>query len=208
MRCGTFTPMARKYILPLAIGATVVAVAVTAPAKAYPPGTALDVKVASPIVTSRTFVATVSNIKPGATCNVLFNKKRTACTVGDGGTSKDVTLATPVVRGRFKLVASVPSDGLDGRSDTLLIHVASIKASALSRVGRAQGFGVRFLPEDTKVSVVVDGEEIASAFADADGRIDAADLQWTPDMTGATPVTLKADGATIWSKTYKVAKAR
>ena len=86
--------------------------------------------------------------------------------------------------------------------------MASIKASALSRAGRSQGFGVRYLPEDTKVSVVVDGEEVASAFADADGLIDAADLQWTPDADGATPVSLEADGLTIWSKTYKVAKAR
>ena len=134
--------MARKYILPLAIGATVVAVAVTAPAKAYPPGTALDVRVASPIVTSKTFVASVSNIKPGAACNVLFNKKRTSCTPSGLDTSKDVTLATPAVKGRFKLVASVPSDGLDGRSDTLLIHVASVKYSALSRAGRTQGFEI------------------------------------------------------------------
>lgn len=202
-----FLLMARKQLVPIVFGVGLLAAVITAPAKAYPPGTALDLQVSSTIVTSRTFVATVNNIKPGAVCNVLFNKKRTSCTAVAGST-KQVTLNTPVVKGRFKIVASVPSDGLDGRSDTVYIHVAAVKASALSRVGRTQGFGVRYLPEDTKVSIVVDGDEVASAFADADGRIYADDLQWTPDADGASTVSLQADGANIWSKTYKVAKAR
>jgi hypothetical protein len=157
-------------------------------------------------VTSKTFNINVANIAPGQKCTVLFNKKKTSCTTAGNATSKSLTLSTPSTKGRFKIIATVPTDGADGRSDASVIYVASLRAPAASKVGRTAVFSGSFLPEGAEVALYVDGTYRGSEYADGDGKASGSQLEWTPGTKGNHSVVVKADGYVIFSKTYKVSK--
>jgi hypothetical protein len=182
------------------------AVALSAPVFAYPAGTSLEVTANAQIVTSKTFNINVANIAPGQKCTVLFNKKKTSCTTAGNATSKSLTLNTPSTKGRFKIIATVPTDGEDGRSDSSVIYVASLRAPAASKVGRTAVFSASFLPEGTEVALFVNGVYSGSEYADEDGKAAGSKLEWVPNAKGNKVVTIKADGNVIFSKVYKVSK--
>ena len=181
-------------------------VALASPVFAYPAGTSLEVSATAQIVTANTFSINVSNIAPGERCTVLFNKKKTSCTTTGGATNKSLTLNTPSTKGRFKIIATVPTDGEDGRSDSSVIYVASYRAPAAAKVGRTAAFSASFLPEGTEVALFVNSVYSGSEYADENGKASGSELEWVPSVKGNRSIVMKADGYVIFSKTYKVAK--
>ena len=132
----------------------------------------------------------------------------------------------------MRVIAYQPSQKEDGRSDSTFVYVPAVKATAIAKKGRTQGFSVNFLPEDAEVTFCVfdgsataatprgsfscdandEGEPVATSEVSADTFAVTKDkLTWTPTKAGVQSVRIYAnDGGNadvlIWSKSFRVLK--
>ena len=220
----------------ISVIATLASAALVVPAAAYPPGTAIGMKVLSTggseldsriVSAGGTFKVRVSRVKPDATVKIAFNKKTwtqdnaVAWSESTSGGAKTVTVTLPAPsssRGAFRIVAT-SSEGLkDGRTDSGIVYLAAVQASALAKGGRTNNFNVSYVPAGTDVTIQtgapINGSCTGASFTDlstktASGSPASATVSWTPASSkkSATKcVRLQTDGDTIWTRLYKVAK--
>ena len=192
--------MKRSLVAAVAVASAVV---VAAPVAAYPPPDSVDVAVSKRVMAARSaFDVTVTSIKPNSKCSIIFNKKTTRCDVDGAPYTFETTLTAPSTRGKFRIVVSVPADGEYGRSDSAFIYIPYIRVPATAKVGRDFVAKVSYLPQDTEVTVTVNGDTQASDFASEDGAVSG--LTWTPAAKGSQTVRIYADGDLFFTRTYKV----
>lgn len=192
--------MARKT---MTLTAALCAAAISIPAAAYPPPDSVDVSVENRIVKAKSkFSITVANVMPNTRCSVLFNKKRSDCSVTGKPYKFTTELTAPSTKGKFRIVASVPADGEYGRSDSTFVYVPYTRTPAVAKRGRDYVASVAYIPEDTEVSLTVNGATQATDYADEGGSVTG--LTWTPDEKGTFVVKLWADGSEIFSRSYRV----
>ncbi|NDB17813.1 MAG: hypothetical protein EB027_00760 [Actinobacteria bacterium] len=183
--------------------AAISAVAVTTPVAAYPPPDSVDVFVDKRVMAARSsFDVTVTGIKPEAKCSIIFNKKTTRCDVDGAPYRFETTLTAPSTRGKFRVVVSVPADGEYGRSDSTFVYIPYIRVPATAKVGRDFVAKLSYLPQDTEVTLTVNGDTQASDFANEDGAVSG--LTWSPASKGSQVVRIYADGDLFFTRTYKV----